>query len=452
VPLTSTARPEPAPSETPPAAPGSQEPAGQDSGRYESRRQSPSLRRDLLVTTADAAAYSLMVGFGETYLPAFALAVGLGPVAAGMVATVPVLVGAIMQLITPAAVARMGTNRGWVVTCTTVQALSFVPFVLWALRGSAGLVELLIAASIYWAAGMAGAPAWNSWLATIVPPRIRTRLFAQRNRFGQFGTCIGFVAGGLLLRFAEHRQKALLAFAVIFALAALARLVSTALLAACSEPEPTAGRDVDTARGHQPLVTQLTATVRGMARRPSGRLVAFLCTFVFGAQISAPYFIPYMLRERGFSYLAFTIVIAASFLAKALALPALGRLASRVGSVRLLWIAGLSITPLALLWLPSDNVPYLVGVQVIAGTCWAAYELAVALLLFEAVGNQERTGVVTVYNLGLAVAMVAGAACGGALLQWWGETSTAYAAVFIVSSLLRLASLPLLRHVRTTAS
>ena len=41
------------------------------------------LRRDLWVSTADAVAYSLMVGFGETYIPAFALALGLGPVAAG---------------------------------------------------------------------------------------------------------------------------------------------------------------------------------------------------------------------------------------------------------------------------------------------------------------------------------------------------------------------------------
>ncbi|MFM7291443.1 MAG: hypothetical protein ACKO6B_09440, partial [Planctomycetia bacterium] len=55
------------------------------------RRSSPArflpragLRRDLWVTTADAAAFSLMVGCGETYLPAFALALGLGPVAAGM--------------------------------------------------------------------------------------------------------------------------------------------------------------------------------------------------------------------------------------------------------------------------------------------------------------------------------------------------------------------------------
>jgi len=68
------------------------------------------LRRDLWVTTADAAAFSLMIGCGETYIPAFALALGLGPVAAGMTASVPVLAGAIFQLITPLAVARLGTN------------------------------------------------------------------------------------------------------------------------------------------------------------------------------------------------------------------------------------------------------------------------------------------------------------------------------------------------------
>ena len=46
----------------------------------------------------DAAAYSVMVGCGETYLPAFALALGLGPIVAGMVASVPLLVGATVQL------------------------------------------------------------------------------------------------------------------------------------------------------------------------------------------------------------------------------------------------------------------------------------------------------------------------------------------------------------------
>jgi MFS family permease len=398
------------------------------------------------VTTADVAAYSLMVGFGETYLPAFALALGLGPVAAGLTATVPVLVGAVLQLVTPAAVARLGSNRGWVVACTAVQAISFVPFIAWALRGHAQLWEVLVAASLYWSAGMAGVPAWNSWLGTLVPARLRTSFFARRNRLGQFAVCIGFVVAGLALQLGESRGAVLPTFAAVFALAAVCRLASTALLAACSEPSPPvqpAPAPVDEGR-----VGRLVGAARDMAARPSGRLVAFLWCFLFGAHISAPYFTPYMLRELGFSYHAYMLVFAAAFLTKGLVLPSLGRLASRIGSVGLLWAAVLAITPLALLWLPASGVPYLMGVQVLAGGCWAAYELAVALLLFEAVTDRERTGVITVYNLGLAVATVAGGACGGLILHALGADRTAYAAVFVVSTLVRLAALPLARRVR----
>ncbi|MEX0668834.1 MAG: hypothetical protein WD060_00040, partial [Pirellulales bacterium] len=79
-----------------------------------------SRRRDLLVSTIDAMAFSVMVGCGETYLPAFALALGMGPIASGMVASVPILAGAVIQLAAPLAVARVGSNRRWVIACTTV--------------------------------------------------------------------------------------------------------------------------------------------------------------------------------------------------------------------------------------------------------------------------------------------------------------------------------------------
>ena len=87
---------------------------------------------------------------------------------------------------------------------------------------------------------------------------------------------------------------------------------------------------------------------------------------------------------------------------------------------------------------------WLVMVQLIAGTCWAGYELAVTLLLFEMAGDRDRSGVVSLYTLGIAVATVAGAACGGLLLRSLGETREAYAAVFVASCLVRAAALPLL--------
>jgi len=414
------------------------------------------LRRDLWVTTADAAAFSLMVGCGETYIPAFALALGLGPVAAGMTASVPVLAGAIFQLITPLAVARLGTNRGWCIACTTVQALSFVPFAWWAIRGHATLTELLVAAAVYWSAGMAGAPAWNTWMGTLIPEGMRTAYFANRNRLGQFSVFIGFVLGGLILQWGEGRGVTLLAFAGLFIAAGICRLVSTMMLVSCREfvrprePDPIAeARSPGTSSAG--WLSDLSDTLRRMAASPSGPLVTYLCCLVFTAQFSAPYFTPYMLRERGFSYHAFMLVVATSFLSKALFLPSLGRLGSRIGSLGLLWAGGLSVIPLSLLWLPSANVSYLVAVQVLAGGCWACWELAVALLFFDAVPHRDRTGVITIYNLGLAIATVAGAAAGGLLLRTLGEDSRAYVTVFAVSSLLRLATVPMLRRVRLPA-
>lgn len=394
-----------------------------------------------------------MVGCGETYIPAFALALGLGPVAAGMTASVPVLVGAIFQLVTPLAVARLGTNRGWCIACTTVQAVSFVPFAWWAIRGHATLTELLVAAGIYWSAGMAGAPAWNTWMGTLIPEKMRTAYFANRSRLGQFSVFVGFVLGGLILQWGEGRGVTLLAFAGLFIAAGICRLVSTMMLVNCREfvrPQESAaigdGRLAGTAASR--WLSDLAGTLRRMAASPSGPLVTYLCCLVFTAQFSAPYFTPYMLRERGFSYHAFMLVMATSFLSKALFLPSLGRLGSRIGSLGLLWAGGLSVIPLSLLWLPSANVSYLVAVQVLAGGCWACWELAVALLFFDAVPHRDRTGVITIYNLGLAIATVAGAAAGGLLLRMLGEDSQAYVTVFAVSSLLRLATVPLLRRVR----
>jgi hypothetical protein len=77
----------------------------------------PHLERDLRAMTADGIAFSAMVGLGEAYVPAFALASGLGAVVAGLAATVPMLAGACLQMVTPAAVRRLGSYRRWVVLC-----------------------------------------------------------------------------------------------------------------------------------------------------------------------------------------------------------------------------------------------------------------------------------------------------------------------------------------------
>jgi MFS family permease len=404
------------------------------------------LRRDLVIGTIDAIAYSVMVGCGEMYLGAFVLALGLGPVVAGLVVSVPLLIGAVVQCVAPLAVRRLGGRRRFVVLCAAIQAVALVPLAWWAVAGHAAPWQLITAASLYWSAGMASAPPWTSWTATLVPPRVRTAYFAQRNRLGQAAVLVAFVAGGLVLRAEAERGRTLQGFEDLFLGAAVARLVSAVCLWGCREPRRQ-WRERNGATGPLSIRGRIAAGLRDLATGQAGPLVAFLCCFTFGLQFAGPYFTPYMLEALGFSYGQFLAVFGAGFLVMALLLPAIGRLGSRLGPRRLLVVASLAVVPLSLLWLPSVDVRWLVVVQFIAGTCWAAYELAVTLLLFELVGDRDRSGVISVYTLGVAVATVAGAACGGLLLRWLGENREAYAAVFVGSCLLRAATLPLLARV-----
>ena len=55
------------------------------------------IRRDLRAILMDGASFSVMVGSGETYLAPFVLAVGLGEVQAGFIASLPPLAGAVLQ-------------------------------------------------------------------------------------------------------------------------------------------------------------------------------------------------------------------------------------------------------------------------------------------------------------------------------------------------------------------
>src|SRR5882672_4659761 len=98
--------------------------------------QAAVLRRDLALVYTDAIAASLMVGTGETYIAAFALALGLGDIVAGYAASGPFFAGAILQLVSPWGVRRLGSHRRWVVLCALLQAASFIPLCAAALYGS----------------------------------------------------------------------------------------------------------------------------------------------------------------------------------------------------------------------------------------------------------------------------------------------------------------------------
>ena len=393
--------------------------------------------RDLLASHADGVAYGAMVGLGETYLSAFALAVGLGEITAGLVASVPLLAGGVMQTISPVAVRRLRSHKAWVLLCALTQAVGFLPLVWAALVGRISAPGILLVAAVYWGAGLATGPAWNTWIGTLVPPDRRAHFFATRTRLSQAAVLGGFVAAGIVLQAAGDHRSTLLAFAAIFAAAGLFRLLSFGMLSAQGEPvRPPANM-------RRMGILELWRYVR---TSDGGQLICYLVAVQGAVQFAGPYFVPYLFVKLEFSYAQYVVLIAAAFLAKIISMNAWGRFASRLGATRLLWVGGIGITPVAALWLISDDFIFLVFIQLIAGVVWGAYELAFFLLFFETIPEEHRTSVLTVYNLANTAAWVAGSTLGGLLLYSLHTHRSAYLLLFALSSVGRVAALVLLRR------
>ena len=392
------------------------------------------IEKDLRAMTADGAAWSVMVGIGETYLPAFVLALSSSQLAAGLVATIPLMAGALLQLISPYAVRRLRSYRRWVVFCAIFQAAAFVPLVIAAARGEMPVVLVFALASLYWAAAMATGPAWNNWVETLVPRDVRPRYFAHRTRVSQMGLLVGFVAGGLVLQAAPFTEP-LAAFALLFLVAGTSRLISAHYLSSQREPVPP---------GQELCLPGLAELARSFRRDIDRSVLGYLLAMQLAVWMAAPYFTPYMLVHLRLSYANFVLLTCAAFASKTAAAPLAGWAIERWGSTRVLWMSGLIVAPLPALWMVSDAYPYLLALQLLAGAGWAAYELAMLMAFFDSIAREKRLSILTLFNVANAMAIVTGSLIGGLLIGFLGAGPETYMILFAVSAGSRVAALRLL--------
>lgn len=392
------------------------------------------LRGDLRLSFADAAGYGAMAGVAEVYLPAFGLAIGISPVPAGLLASVPLVAGGVLQLLTPRAIQRVRSLRGWVAACAAIQALSFIPLIIVALTGRTATVTVFAAASLYWAAGMAAVAGWTPWMARVVPARVRGRFFGRRQGIVQAAMLVGLLAAGITLHAVAGSGHVRLVYAGMFALAFVARMGSAISLAR-------QGRGVDVTPRRRMRLRSVAPKLRGNPRAP---LLAYLIAALSAAAIAGPFITPYLLDHHRLSYGWYCAFTATIIVVKIVASPLIGKIMHRRGLRPVLTASALAIAPLPLGWLVSDAFAWFIVLQIYSGFAWAGLELGIVMALFDAEDDAERTTMQVAFSGLQSIGNAGGAVLGGALLAGAGGDHHAYMVVFVASAVARLAAAMLL--------
>lgn len=386
------------------------------------------MRRNLHLSLWDAFFFSIMVGAGESFLPAFALSMGFSETLTGLFSTVPLAAGAVVQLLTPWGLRRVGSVRRWVVATTAVQALSLLPLVFWSARDGDGAVALFLIAAVYWGAGYAAGPVWNRWMADLVPAKVSAGFFARRLSISQYGVLLGLLFSGLALHFELGLGVFTSAFSVIFLVAFASRAGSSFLLSMKADSETR----IFEQRGLRSVLKSVTS--RGYERA----LLGFL--FLFGASIfvSSPFVNPFLLKQLRMTDSVYTFCLIALFLGKIAGYSLTHRYLRQVPTERTLILGALGISPMPAFWMFCTGGLSAGSLQFASGLCWGIYESALTLILFRRVSSESKVALLTIINFVQCGAILVGSLLGGAILKSFGENFQAYIVVFGWSSLLRL--------------
>jgi MFS family permease len=357
---------------------------------------------------------SVCEGTADTHFGAFAVALGASASRIAWLASAQQLAVCALQLWGERLTTLAGGRKRFVLACVAAQVACLGAMAAGALAGwgLGGFFALTVA---YFAAGGVSGPAWSAWVGELLPSRKRGACFSVRNRWVYPASFLSIVLTGLWLEragadagpsrlLASGVSRTGLAFFVVFAVAAAARLASLRQLLLQQGGEPIAA-------AHTGPFAQLA----GLSDPDQARAMGFFTAMSFAVNVSSPIASPYLLETLKVGYGKFAAVNAALVAARFLSAPLVGRIIDREGSRKLLALSSLCLPIVPLGWALAPNWVALVAIQLCSGVFWTAYDMCSFTYLVESVPAAERHRCFALQRLGTGIGAVGGAAAGAAL-------------------------------------
>jgi MFS family permease len=320
------------------------------------------IRKSLEASTADgifAAIYSNVTA--GVLLTNFAMDLGASATQIGLLASIPLVANLLQPL--GAYLSEQCTSRHWY--CLGVYIPSRLVWVLLLLglgllhwdyiEPQTLIVGTLTIALISSGTGALGSAAWLSWMAVLVPKRLRGRYFGLRNSAANLTNLVSVPLMGLVI--SQWPSGPVDGFGILLVVAIAFGLVSLAfqnlmvdinpkLQQTLSEPQiglPSAETEVDG--------ESATENIGKAEKFKFWILLLYFGGWMFAFSLSAPFFNLYMLDNLNLPITLVTFYTSLMAGANLLMFMFWGRLADRIGNRTVLAIAGIILAVAPLLWL-----------------------------------------------------------------------------------------------------
>jgi MFS family permease len=409
-----------------------------------------SVRQSLIASTCDGGLSTVFSNItGGVLLSNFLFDLGATPVEIGMLASLPMLTNLLQPL--GALLSNRTDSRHnyglWIFLPSRLLWLLLLAGIIFVDRfdgNSRQLVyltlALLLTSNIL---GALGGASWMSWLAALVPPKLRGRYYSGRNIVCSLANLLCLPIASFIV--SNWRGTEIAGYGIALGIAIVAGLLSLGCQQFMLDINPQAYRNQ--AQQSESLFTGLTAS---LADRNLVIFLIYFALWAFAVNLSTPFFNLYMLDNLDVDLNWVTLFSSIGTGTNMLMLLVWGRIIDQFGSRRLLICTGLAVVMMPLFWLLTDLPQvhaqlwiYLAIFHVFWGGMWAAIDLGNNHIQIAIVPIEHHA---TFFAIAAAVAGISGAlgtTAGGILIQ--SARYDGILGVFSLSAMLRLvAILPLL--------
>jgi MFS family permease len=386
---------------------------------------------------------------GSAIFTGFMKKLGVGDFVYSVILALPVL-GAVSQIFSSYFLETTGKRRFMFLASGYIHRLLWIPIALIPLFMNAHshiamiwIITILITVSSI-ASSVTGV-CFNSWMGQLVPTDIIGRFFGVRTLVSTISGAISAIVIGLVL----DRVKGIPGFSIIFAVGALFGAIDILIFNFIKHPP------MKSSVTKPSLKTIITEPFKNSNYL---KFVVFATAFSFGVNFAAPFFNVYMIEVLNMNYFIINLSnqVMAS-IATILCVRIWGGWSDRFGNKPIIVVSSILIilAPISWIFATPTNYTMVFVANILAGIGWSGYNLALFNQSVWLAPEKNRSAYTACFTLmtatiGTAVAYL----CGGLFLQVarpyfekakipfiMGTTLNAFCIMFLISALLRLASI-----------